>query len=1068
MLKLLENDCKNICGISDELKKCYIYNVFLNCDDSIVVLCDTLFCATSMYNGLKNYTQDVLFFPMDDYLISDVLACSPELLVSRIETLIELSKKSIIVLNLMGYLKLLPSPDNFKNSFLDIKIGECYNISDLKNKLFDIGYDVCTTVNKSGEMAIRGYVLDVFVIGMENPYRIEFFGDEVFSINLFNVNTQLRIDECKEIKIIPSKLDGNDCNILNYLTNCKVFYNEYENLVNFNEELKELFADSNIDAIDSYSSSFLNIVNCDTVNLSVFDSKFSEEKFNFGSLNVDVDFTNFDTTILQLGKYLSKYKKVIICVSNRYQYEKIVNTFSMYKVILTDIEKIVEGILNICIMSITDSFIYDEMIFISETDIFNKKVKHSHFKSKFKQGTKIFDIGKLNIGDYVVHITYGIAKYLGLKTILKNGLKKDYLHLEYSNNDKLYVPVEKIELISKYGGSDGYRCKLSSLSSNDWAKSKYRAMNRARELAIDLLNLYAIREMKEGYSFLPDCDMQFDFESEFPYQETEDQLKVISEIKKDMESNHPMDRLLCGDVGYGKTEIAFRAAFKCVLSGKQVAILCPTTILSSQHFNNALLRFKSFAVSIQMLNRFTSVKNEKEILTSVLNGKIDILIGTHKILNDKVIYKDLGLLIIDEEQRFGVKHKELIKNYKQNIDVLTLSATPIPRTLNMSLSGLRDLSTIETPPVNRYPIQTYVLGIDYKVIKDVIKRELSRGGQAFVLHNNISDITTVCEKLANLLPNVSIKYAHGRMDKNELEDLMIDFNNNEFSVLVCTTIIETGIDIPNVNTLIILDADKLGLSQLYQLRGRVGRSELIAYCYLMYDPGKILNDIAKKRLNAIKEFTELGSGLSIAMRDLSIRGAGDLLGSDQAGFIDAVGIELFTRMLRDEINKLKGIQKDDENINESNLTLIEVETTVDDTYILEQELKIEVHKMINNVDSIETLNEVKFIIEDRFGKMNETLIIYMYEEWFSKLCYDLEIIKVVQNVNLVEIYLEEKLVNNLNGDVLFLAMLSINKKFRFTQKFRRVIISLSLKSLEKHFIYYLVDLLLAVKKSLKM
>ena len=511
--------------------------------------------------------------------------------------------------------------------------------------------------------------------------------------------------------------------------------------------------------------------------------------------------------------------------------------------------------------------------------------------------------------------------------------------------------------------------KINKLGGTEWTKTKLHIRKKIESIAGDLLKLYSEREMAIGYAFDKDTEEQIEFEKGFEYVETKDQLKVTEEIKKDMEKRIPMDRLLCGDVGYGKTEVAFRAIFKAIMSNKQVLFLCPTTILSGQHFNNAIERFKEFPVRIELLNRFVSKKKQNEILKDLKDGKIDLLIGTHRILSEDVKCKRLGLLVIDEEQRFGVKHKEKIKSYKNNIDVLTLSATPIPRTLQMSLAGVRSLSLIETPPVDRYPIQTYVLEENKNVIKDAIYKELARDGQVFILYNDIQTMDNKKRELELLVPEAKIICGHGKMKKEELEDVMYKFMNKEYDVLLCTTIIETGIDIPNVNTLIIIDADRYGLSQLYQIRGRVGRSNKIAYSYLMYNKGKILSDIAKKRLNVIKEFTELGSGFSIAMRDLSIRGAGDILGQEQSGFIDTVGVELFLDMLNEEVNKLKGINIETKEIDAQ--PLLEVETTIDDKYAKEEDLKIEIHKKINKIDSLESLNKTKEELEEYLKKFED-------------------------------------------------------------------------------------------------
>ena len=553
--------------------------------------------------------------------------------------------------------------------------------------------------------------------------------------------------------------------------------------------------------------------------------------------------------------------------------------------------------------------------------------------------------------------------------------------------------------------------------------------------------------------------MSLEFEREFPYELTKDQVNAIGQIKTDMEKSTPMDRLLCGDVGFGKTEVAFVAAFKAILDSKQVLFLCPTTILSNQHYENAKERFKNFPVSIALLNRFTTPKEVNRIVEGLKDGTIDLVFGTHRLLSDDIMPKDLGLLIIDEEQRFGVMHKEKIKQYKTNVDVLTLTATPIPRTLQMSLVGIRSLSLIETPPVNRYPVQTYVIEENAQIMKDAIYKELSRDGQVFILYNKVQSIEEERLKIAKLVPNARIAVAHGQMTKNELENIIFAFIKHEYDILVCTTIIETGIDIPNVNTLIILDADRFGLSQLYQIRGRVGRSDKFAYAYLMYNPARILTESAVKRLNVIKEFTELGSGFSIATRDLSIRGAGDILGSEQAGFIDSVGIDLYLQMLNAEVNRRKDIIEESLDEDKSEKPLINVSTHITDNYVSEDDLKIEIHRKINEIDSKEKFQEIKYELEDRFGKLSEDLIIYMYEEWFEKLAAKLKITKVNQTKNSIEMYFTSKIVNKLDMEEVFVDAFHVSNMFRFLSRGDNLVIILDIIKLERHPIYYLVELL---------
>ena len=626
----------------------------------------------------------------------------------------------------------------------------------------------------------------------------------------------------------------------------------------------------------------------------------------------------------------------------------------------------------------------------------------------------------------------------------------------YKNNDKLYIPVEKIDLISKYSSNEGVVPKVSSLNGTDWQKTKLRVSNKVHNIASELLRIYAEREMKKGFKYAPDEELQTMFESEFEYKLTDDQVLAIRQIKDEMETSHPMDRLLCGDVGFGKTEVAFRAIFKAIMNGKQVIYLCPTTILSMQQYNNALERFKNYPVNIGLLNRFVLPRIANKNIEDFNNGKLDLLIGTHRVLNDMIKPKDLGLLVIDEEQRFGVTHKEKIKKYKSNVDVLTLTATPIPRTLQMSLVGIRSLSLISTPPVNRYPIQTYVVEENNSLIKDAIYKELSRSGQVFILYNHVDLIENKVYEIQSMVPEAKIIYAHGKMNREEIENKMLDFINHKADILICTTIIETGIDIPNVNTLIILEADHFGLAQLYQIRGRVGRSDKIAYAYMMYKSGKVLGEEAVKRLKAIEEFTELGSGFKIANRDLSIRGAGDILGDEQSGFIDSVGVDLYLKILNDEVKRLKGEEVEEES---NDPPLLNIATHIDDNYVKEAELKIEIHKLINTIDSFKKLKEVKEEIEDRFGKIDHEMEIYMYEEWFDKIAKEKGVMKVNQTKTTVELIFNPQVTSKINGEKLFMESYDISPYFKFNYHGKCLGITLEIVKLPKHYIFYLIELL---------
>lgn len=1078
--KLLKiTDKKEILGLTDELKGIYIYNYFNEKKENIILVASTLYEANILYQTILNYTSEVILFPMDDFLTSEALAASPELKTVRLETLSKIcfSSPKIVITNLMGYLRFLPSIEIYKNSIINIKVNDELSVDKLRELLFEIGYVKESIVNKTGEVAIRGYVVDIFPINNTNPVRLEYWGDTIEKIKIFDVNTQLSIKDIQNISILPNTefLTCNNKNIdfsllkqknlanyidtknLSTLIRSTVFFNNYTDLcVSYKKLLQEIFdynVSLNIDSSTQYMNDFYMINNNKEYYFETFDNATKDNFVNYDGRNIKSLGLTYENINNKFNELIKK-KTVVFCLNTKEQIKKVSDILDGE--IITDEYNIYPNKINLINKKINSGFILDNFVIICENDLNSKSLVEYKYNSNFRIGTRIKDISNLDIGDFVVHTMYGIGKYLGIKSLEKNGIKKDYLLLEYRNNDKLYVPVEKIDFVHKYSSNDGSIPILNKLNSNEWEKTKTKVKKKIEDIAGDLMKLYAARESITGFAFDKDNSTQKEFENNFVYEETPDQIKVIKEIKKDMESIHPMDRLLCGDVGYGKTEVAFRAIFKAILSGKQVAFLCPTTILSNQHYQNAIGRFSGFPVNIELLNRFISTSKTNEIKEKLKEGKIDLLIGTHRILSDDIIYKDLGLLVIDEEQRFGVKHKEKIKQYKNNIDVLTLSATPIPRTLQMSMSGVRGLSLIETPPVNRYPIQTYVFAQNNQIIKDAIYKELSRNGQIFILYNRVEDMESKKKELEELVPGVKIVMAHGKMSKYELEDVMNKFINGEYDILLCTTIIETGIDIPRVNTLIIYNADYFGLSQLYQIRGRVGRSNKIAYAYLMYDNSKLLNETAIKRLNAIKEFTELGSGFKIAMRDLSIRGAGDILGSEQAGFVSSVGIDLFLEMLNEEIKRQKG---DTVLENKYSQPLIEVDTTIDDDITSEEEIKIEIHKKINDIDSITKLENVRNEIIDRFGKITNEIDIYMHEELFEKMAETLKIDRIIQTKNDVTLIIDEDIYKHLKVTDLFISASNISRNFRFKMQGKNLLINLSFYGLEEHFVYYLIDLL---------
>lgn len=1072
-----------ITGLTDELKCIYTYKKQKKENQTIIFLTSNLHQAGKYYTTLSSHTNNVWFFPMDDFLTSEAIAISPEFKTNRLETINHLlqNEKGIIITTLMGYLRFLPPKNNFKESYITLKTNETYNRDKLIEKLYKIGYIRQSTVNMTGEIAPRGFVLDIFPTNTETPIRIEFWSDTIESIKTFDINTQRTIKQIDNITIHPNTeylIDKDPFDhpyrdmykytkvqsILDYANKPIVIYDDKDQIIQNYKLLQEEIIDYNKSTSRKENTKYMhNLEDIKTTKEIIFKPfpHPSEKATNYQTKEILPLPKTIKEKNKTLNNYLKNKKQVIICLNNRYQINHTIENLQNPYTIYTNENKIFKGKINIIKKQLEQGFETPQYIVITPKELYNIK-QTTKYKTNFKIGTKIKDISNLEQGDYVVHNIHGIGKYLGIKTITKNGLKKDYLTLEYKDKDKLYIPVEKIEYIKKYSSKDSIPPKINKLGTKEWQKTKAKANKKAEDIANELIKLYAIRETKEGFAFPKDTEEQIIFEKEFEYEETLDQLKVTEDIKKDMESPHPMDRLLCADVGYGKTEVAFRAIFKCIMGGKQAAMLCPTTILSSQHLKNAIKRFSSFPINIELLNRFVPQKKQTEIKTKLQEGKIDLLIGTHRILSDDIKFKDLGLLVIDEEQRFGVKHKEKIKQYKNNIDILTLSATPIPRTLQLSMSGIRSLSLIETPPAQRYPIQTYVLQENDQIIKDAISKELARNGQTFILYNNIENIEQQKARINSLIKEAKVEIAHGKMDKNQLEKVMNDFNNQEFDVLLCTTIIETGIDIPTVNTLIIIDADRFGLSQLYQIRGRIGRSNKIAYCYLMYNNQKILSEIATKRLKVIKDFTELGSGFAIATRDLSIRGAGNILGQEQAGFITTVGVEMFLEMVNEAVNKLKG--KPQEEKQEKPNPLVEVETYIPDQYVKEEDLKIEIHKKINQIDSSKKLNQVKEELEDRFGKVSEDLIIYMHEELFEKQAQKQNIKDIKQTKNFITITLDENQTNKIDGENLFYKITQLSRMIRLSMRNNKLIITLDTIKLDKHFIYYLLDILKIIKQ----
>ena len=1035
---------KSISGLTNELSVFCVLNKYKNTDGNILVVTNTLYEANNIYKSILNYTNNVAMFPMDDFITSVAIAVSPEFKASRLDVLNSNYKHHIIITNLMGYLRYLPQQHTYSESIIDIKIGSKISRDELVKKLVDLGYKRDSLVTSTGEFAVRGFVVDIFVMGSNYPVRIEFFDDEIESIKEFDYDTQMTTNKLSTLKITPFTeiKDTEHSSLVDYINPEWVYYIDkpqidaaYKKLVSDIVEYFERKEEDyqkimfNFDDIKIAKYNFLNKLNYSTDDVDLNSKEASNYKGNFDLFKDDVD------------KLLLANKKVYFCTKNKELKEKVSSELNN-KIKILPIE-------------VNKGFIVNNLAVFTSNDLEGTTDNKIKFKNSYHFGKKIKSSDQLEKGDYVVHVTYGICQYVGMINLTKNGISKDYIQLDFAGNDKIYVPVEKINNLYKYGDADGTPPKLNKLNSTTWAKTKAAIKKKINDISEKLIKLYKERSnvLSDAFVDAPEEDI---FASEFIYELTKDQVRAISDINDDLRSRKPMDRLLCGDVGFGKTEVAFRAMFKTVFNNHQVMYLCPTTILSHQQYLCAVERFKNYPIEIALVNRFTTQKEYKKIVEGLKSGKIDMVFGTHRLLNDEIEFKKLGLLIIDEEQRFGVAHKEKIKEVKTNVNVLTLSATPIPRTMKMALSGVRDMSIIDTPPVDRYPIQTYVIEENDLLVKDAIYKELSRNGQVFILYNSVEHILNKANQIKKLVPDARICVAHGQMSKTDLEDIMNDFYDYKYDILICTTIIETGIDISNANTLIVYDSDKFGLSQLYQLRGRVGRSNRIAYTYLLYRPGKVLTESASKRLEAIKEYTELGSGYKVAMKDLSIRGAGDIIGSEQAGFIDSIGISLYTKLISES---LSGNEEDILEENNDSNSLVEVETHISDDYVSDEDIKIEIHQLINQVVSSETFNDVKSELENRFGKLPESLEVYMYEEWFDSMAKSCGITRVVQNERMVEITLPKNISQEIKGDLLFIEAMQISPNFKFKYANNCITIMFFIKKDDKHFLYYLVPLL---------
>ena len=1085
-----------------------------------LVVCNSLHTASLLYEYLVNLLDEesIITYFADETIRIETVAESKELLANRIYALNKALKEEtgILITHTSAFLRYLPNKQQFKNGVKRVVVGHTINKRELEMFLSQNGYKKVNKVCNTLEYSSRGGVLDFFSINYDYPVRIEFFDDEIESIRYFDLEKQTTIKQDDHVLILPAtELIIQDSNkAINILKNelekikDKVAIEQYEKLVEtINEDIERIETNSYSTSIYKYYSlinecSSLNdyfepdvcvlmdkasidnnfdllvketydykselfeegkilpnvslyydlnevlVKNKSHIMLNDFQVKESDKYFYLTPLINCNGSSKMATKLIQ--NYLDLNYKIYIYLVNEHQINNLNSWFEEYEINKENItlvkEELVEG------FALDD----EKIVVFTSKELFLQKITTGRYFTKFKSSQAISGYEDLNIGDYLVHENYGIGRYKGLQTIKTGKINKDYLHIEYKNNEVLYVPLEQFSLVRKYSTRDGKAPTLNKLGSNDWEKTKSRIKEKVKDIAVDLIKLYEERTKKIGYAFSKDDELQTLFENDFPYVHTKDQVDAINKIKKEMEKSIPMDMLLCGDVGFGKTEVAFIAAFKAIKDAKQVALLCPTTLLSSQHYSNAIDRFKNFNVRVEVLNRFKTAKEQEKILKDLKEGKIDLLIGTHRILSNDVHFHDLGLLIVDEEQRFGVEHKEKIKELKNSIDVLTLSATPIPRTMQMSLIGIRSLCQIQTPPEKRMPIQTYVMEKNPKIMKEIIERELGRNGQVFYLYNKTSNIASIAYQIERDIKGAKVGIIHGKMDKEAIEEVTYDFYNNKLNVLVCTTIIETGIDIPNANTIIIENADHFGLSQLYQIKGRVGRSDKLAYAYLLFSPNKQVSEVATNRLRAIKEFAELGSGYKIALRDLSIRGAGDLLGASQSGFIENIGIDLYLDLLKEAIEEEKGIKKEEnKNINNN----IQIDGYIPSFYAGVDGNKIDLYKQLDKVNSLNELEELETKIKDIYGKMPENVTLLIEKKRMDVLSTHDKVDRIKDDKEFIDVYLAKEL-SNKDGIGIELFELSNTLDYKnINLSFKKENIKIRIKKVNNEWIYYINEIL---------
>ena len=1060
-----------------------------NSTKPIVVIKENNYLVNRLKDILMSYFEEdeIISYLPEESLRAEEIASSYENRAARLNSLYKIitsNKIKIILISPYGFIRHLPNKEELKSKILSIRKDDTLDKQDLIDKLIKLGYEKTSHVENPMSFASRGYIVDVFSVNYDKPIRIEFFDDIIDSIRFFDNDSQQTISVIDQVDICFAKdvffsdeekkylsdnieiLSGEMELEMEYIQNDNYRQSQYFYYAYFEKShLNDYFDDYDLYLSDEEKiHSHLKMLTDETVAYiqemhdenklplkfyvySDFNRELSNIKYIKGEpfkeiskINeIDLPYGTIDYVVNVLNNEKNKYKLVIL---DDKQTQEIIDSlikqdikYSIYT------SELVEGI-NIGYGYMFGGFEIPEIDLgvYTTSELFKKRAHTGRFANRYAESRTLNSYEELNKGDYVVHDQYGIGQYVDIETRTVNGIDCDYLKIIYKGNDELLVPLSQFSLVRKYVSKEGVVPRLHKLGSKEWVETKRKVEESVNDIAGRLIDLYSIRDTEIGFAYSPDGEMQKEFEDAFEYELTQDQAKAIDEVKADMETAKPMDRLLCGDVGFGKTEVALRAAFKAVNDNKQVAYLCPTTVLSFQHFDTFKKRFKDFPVRVELLNRYISDADQKKIVEDLTLGKVDILIGTHRVLSKDVKYKDLGLLIIDEEQRFGVEHKEKIRELKNSIDVLSLSATPIPRTLQMSLIGIRGLSTLDTPPLNRYPVQTYVVHKNDNLVEEVIMRELERDGQVFYLYNNVDFINSVAHKIQNRLPYAKVGVVHGQMSKEEIEDIMYKFYINEINVLICTTIIETGLDIPNANTIIIDNAQNFGLSQLYQIKGRVGRSDRIAYAYLMIPEKKELNEGSLKRLEAIKEFTSLGSGYKIAMRDLTIRGAGDLLGEKQSGFIDNVGLDLYLAMLNKAIKKQKGEIVEEKQ--EKPPINIPISSYIPESFSDNDYDKLSLYHQLDNINDKKDLLEFYLKITDEYGKLPKEV-----EALFNKkrveLLVNLNLIdKVINRNGIFRIVLSSNYSDNIDGMKLFEYCSKLSKDINISYKDKKLIIDI--------------------------